>query len=67
MSKRGWEGSSFNGWTVQEWLGSGGNGVVHRATRGEQTGAIKILKNELWTGKRYLRFKDEIEGMKFQA
>lgn len=64
MSKQDWQGAVLTGWSVHEWLGSGGNGVVHRATRGEQEGAIKILKPDLWTGKRYQRFKDEIEGMK---
>jgi serine/threonine protein kinase len=64
MSKQRWEGYVFEGWKVCQSLGSGGNGVVHQAMRGEQAGAIKILKPSLWTGKRYERFKDEIEGMK---
>ena len=64
MSKGDWEGNEFKGWTVHERLGAGGNGVVHRATRADQQGAIKILKREWWAGRRYERFTDEIEGMK---
>lgn len=63
MPDYAWKGKEFKGWTVHERLGRGGNGVVHRATRADQQGAIKILKRELWTGKRYERFAHEIEGM----
>jgi serine/threonine protein kinase len=64
MSKGNWEGKEFKGWTVHEYLGGGGNGVVHRAMREDQRGAIKILKPHLWTGTRYQRFTHEIEGMR---
>jgi len=63
MSKDDLKGKELKGWIVHERLGAGGNGVVHRATRADQQGAIKILKRELWTGRRYERFKHEIEGM----
>lgn len=56
MSKGNWEGKEFKGWTVHERLGKGGNGFVRRAARADQQGAIKILKSDLWTGKRYNRF-----------
>ncbi len=62
MAKSNWEGSELRGWTVHERLGSGGNGIVNRAVRNGQEGAIKILKSDLWFGKRYERLKDEIEG-----
>jgi serine/threonine protein kinase len=64
MSKDNWKGKKFKGWTVHKRLGAGGNGVVHRATREDQEGAIKILKSDLWTGKGYKRFAHEIEGMR---
>jgi serine/threonine protein kinase len=64
MSKDYWEGKEFKGWTIHERLGAGGNGVVHRATREDKQGAIKILNRDLWKGKRYKRFKHEIEGMR---
>lgn len=63
MPKDAWEGKKFKGWAVHERLGAGGNGVVHRTTREDQQGAIKILKPQLWTGTRYQRFTHEIEGM----
>jgi protein kinase-like protein len=63
MPKDRWEGKKFRGWTVYEFIGSGGNGVVHRAMRADQQGAIKILQSHFWTGMRYQRFKHEIEGM----
>jgi serine/threonine protein kinase len=63
MSKGDWKGKEFKGWTVHERLGKGGNGFVHLAARADQQGAIKILKSDLWTGKRYKRFAREIEGM----
>lgn len=63
MPKETWKGKELKGWTVRKRLGKGGNGVVHRARRADQQGAIKILNPELRTGKRYERFKHEIEGM----
>lgn len=64
MAKETWQGAELGGWVVHERRGAGGNGVVYRATRGAQEGAIKVLKPDLWTGKRYARFKDEIEGLR---
>jgi serine/threonine protein kinase len=66
MSKDNWEGKKFKGWAVGKRLGEGGNGIVYRATRAGQEGAIKILKRERgwWTRKQCKRFADEIEGMR---
>ena len=63
---------SFGGWAVREPIGqSGANGDVYRATRGEVTGAIKVLKKRLWVGQRYDRFRREIHALElietFQA
>jgi serine/threonine protein kinase len=57
-------GGQFNGWTVESYIASGGNGDVYRASRATQTGAIKFLQERLWTGARYERFRSEVEAMR---
>jgi serine/threonine protein kinase len=63
--KTSWEGRVLGTWTIHERLGTGGNGIVYRASQGTRQGAIKILKRELWRDKKRVdRFHDEICGMK---
>lgn len=51
----------IDGWVLKENIGRGGNGEVWKATKDEQTVALKILYN--FNDKyRYERFKREIQS-----
>ena len=52
----------YGDWILGERLGSGGNGLVFAATRGDEVGAIKLLRKS--GASRRARFADEISAMR---
>jgi len=51
------------GWQLQQRLGRGGNGEVHKALKGDRVAAVKILHSGRWDDVRRARFRDEIDAM----
>lgn len=57
-------GRQLGGWVLGSSLGSGGNGQVFRATKGQQTAAVKVLRVQGSIAARVTRFRDEVEAMR---
>lgn len=56
------KGRQYGHWILGDRLGGGGNGVVFAASRGEEAGAIKLLRKD--SASRRLRFADEVSAMR---
>ena len=58
-------GNKFGGWRLLNRLGGGGNGDVWRATNEQKRiVALKLLKRDKLTAKRYRRFRDEVVAVR---
>ncbi|WP_460147256.1 hypothetical protein [Pseudomonas sp. H2_H03] len=57
--------NEIGGWRLSKKLGSGGNGIVRLAQKGEQKGAMKILRYD--SPKARNRFHDEVMSMRLCA
>ena len=57
------EGETIACWTLVDFLDSGGNAEVWRATDGRQEVALKILNQRKVTSEPYQRFRQEIEAL----
>lgn len=65
-------GDKFGDWTIEEWIGEGGNGFVWRVSKNDGTvGALKILSpwvneegDHYFERKRFARFRDEMMALR---
>lgn len=59
------KGAILGDWTVGDFVGSGGNGEVFKATSQDgRSGVIKVLLERLWNdATRYQRFEHEVQAM----
>jgi protein kinase-like protein len=55
------QGQTIGGWSLQDFLGEGGNAEVWRASRGDEIAAVKFLKTRRVDSTAWARFVDEVK------
>jgi len=59
-----YDGKTLGNWQISKRIGHGGNAEVYSASSGNQSAALKILKNGPWGKRQLARFHTEIEAMR---